>query len=259
MKKIQYILKETLSPYVNCVMAGESDNPGGEYKLPLYADGYPGIMFQVSDNGFFLHPKNKKLSRLFLYGQTIDPISLEVKGKYQFVVFQLYPFASKYLLHIDPRELNDECYDLMQLPHIANDSYKVRLLKSHRLDQQIDIITEVIEKLIAVNEISEDDRIKQAIQKIIESNGTIKIKNLKDELFITERTLERNFLSETGLTPKQFAKIIQFQSSLDKLSKDRYNKLTHIGIDSGFTDQSHFIRVFKKYTGQTPSYFLKNQ
>jgi AraC-like DNA-binding protein len=33
--------------------------------------------------------------------------------------------------------------------------------------------------------------------------------------------------------------------------------MVEIGYDSGFADQSHFIRTFKKYTGLTPSAYLK--
>ncbi len=32
------------------------------------------------------------------------------------VIFQLYPYAARILLGIDPRELNDDCFDLTQLP-----------------------------------------------------------------------------------------------------------------------------------------------
>ncbi len=36
-----------------------------------------------------------------------------------------------------------------------------------------------------------------------------------------------------------------------------YASLTDIGFDSGFSDQSHFIRSFKKYTGKTPKRVFK--
>ncbi|MDG1692959.1 MAG: helix-turn-helix domain-containing protein, partial [Methylophilaceae bacterium] len=67
-----------------------------------------------------------------------------------------------------------------------------------------------------------------------------------------------NFRAYVGLSPKQFSKIIQFQSSLNKLTEAKFQKLTDIGFDSGFTDQSHFIRTFKSYTGQTPSFYYDN-
>jgi len=258
MKEVEYILKKTISPYINCVMASESNAENCAFNLPLYADGYPGIMFQKSKNGFYLKPKNKQLSELFLYGQTLELNSLETEGPYSFVVFQLYPFASKYLLGINPKQLNDECYDLLQIKNIDIQNYHQKLIATNSLLQQIEIISDMVEELIGKNRHTHDAQIQQVIRKIIESEGRIKIKDLRKSVFLTERTLERNFLSLTGLNPKQFAKIIQFQTSLSKLNQTSFKKLTHVGLDSGFTDQSHFIKVFKQYTGQTPSFYLKN-
>ena len=110
--------------------------------------------------------------------------------------------------------------------------------------------------LVAENKQEINDRIQDAVRQIIEAKGVIEINRLRSAMHITERTFERNFLSETGLTPKQFAKIIRFQYSLQQLTRENSGSLTEIGFDSGFADQSHFIREFKRYTGQTPSYYL---
>jgi len=257
MKEVEFIVPKDLEPFINCIMVKESDSPTSHTNIPLYADGYPGIMFQQAENGFYLLPRKKKLSELFLYGQTLDPISLDVKGPYNFVVFQLYPFASKYLLGVDPKKLNGECYDLLQVDHIDVTTYRKALINSFDLEEQVKIISDLMLELIRSNKVNHDDRIQQAITIIIKHKGQVTIKTIREQLFLTERTFERNFMSQVGLTPKQFAKIIQFQSSLHQLTEANFNKLIEIGIDSGFADQSHFIRAFKKYTGQTPSYYLK--
>jgi AraC-like DNA-binding protein len=257
MQKIDYIIQQNLEPYVNCIMVDESRDPDTKTSIPIYADGYPGIMFQQSEKGLYLLPRNKKLSELFLYGQTVDPISLDTDGPFQFVVVQLYPFASKYLLGVDPKILNDDCFDLLQLKHLDVNSYHEQLKDSVTLDEQVKLISSLMLELIEANKVPQDDRIQQAIQMIIKRNGHIKLKELQEELIITERTFERNFISQVGLTPKQFAKIIQFQTSLHKLTQANFDKLTELSTDSGFADQSHFIRTFKKYTGQTPSYYLQ--
>lgn len=258
MYKIDYIVPENLEPFVNCIMIDESENPDSETSIPIYADGYPGIMFQQSESGMYQEPKGKELSELFLFGQTITPFTLEMKGKFNFVVVQLYPFASKYLLDIDPKVLNDDCYDLLQLKHIDIFAYRKALVNSVSLDEKVKIIYKLMVELIQHNTVPDDDQIQKAIELILKHKGLVRIKDLTEELYITERTFERNFVSQVGLTPKQFSKIIQFQSSLHNLTQSNYNKLTDISHDSGFADQSHFIRTFKKYTGQTPSYYLNN-
>ncbi len=258
MEAIHFNVPKELAPFINCIMIKESLDPKGHMNMPFYADGYPGIMFQQAENGFFLLPRNKKLSELFLYGQTIEPISLDVHGPYRFVVFQLYPFASKYLLGVDPKILNDDCFDLLQVRHIEFESYRQQLIQATEFEEQIQVIARLMLALIQSYQIAPDDRIQQAIELIIQHKGQIMIRTLYERLHLTERTFERKFLAETGLTPKQFARIIQFQSSLHQLTQAKYQKLVEIGLDSGFADQPHFIRTFKKYTGQTPSYYLKH-
>ena len=66
MVETEFHIDKDLSPYVNCIMFGENSRFDSHTNIPLYADGYPGIMFQQSENGFYLLPKKKKLSELFL-------------------------------------------------------------------------------------------------------------------------------------------------------------------------------------------------
>lgn len=65
MKDMQYTVRNDLSLFVNSILVQENADAHKNYCLPLYADRYPGIMFQQSDNGFYRLPKNKKLSDLF--------------------------------------------------------------------------------------------------------------------------------------------------------------------------------------------------
>ena len=258
MVKTEFHIDEDLAPYVNCIISGENLGFDSHTNIPLYADGYPGIMFQQSERGFYILPKKKKLSELFLYGQTLDPISLDVKGPHNYLVVQLYPFASKYLLDIDPKVLNDECFELLQIKYIDIENYQTQLKKSVSLNEQLKIILNLMRELINSRNVNDNDYVQNAIAQILQSEGQIKIKELLKELPLSERSLERNFKDYVGLSPKQFSRIIQFQSSLNRLTKGRFKKLTDIGFDSGFNDQSHFIRTFKSYTGQTPSFFNNN-
>ena len=102
-----------------------------------------------------------------------------------------------------------------------------------------------------------DIKIKEALIIISENLGQVSITDVCDSIGVNKRTFERRFAAETGLLPKQFAKIIQFQSSLRQLAEKDYDKLTDIVYENGFSDQSHFIKVFTAYTGKTPNAFSK--
>lgn len=178
MKEVEFIMRKDLEPFINCVMVKESNAPNSHANIPLYADGYPGIMFQQAENGFYLLPRKKKLSELFLYGQTLDPVSLDVTGPFKFIVFQLYPFASKYLLGVDPKELNDECFDLLELENVDVEVFLRELISSNNLEEQVKIISDLMLELIQSNQVPPDDRIQQAIALILQNNGQIKVKEL---------------------------------------------------------------------------------
>lgn len=245
-------IDQKIEPFVKAIYLLEED--GAEHRLPFYADGYPGLMYSESKEPVLLQPNNKELSELFLYGQTIEPIVLIIKGTYKLIVFQLYPFATRLLLNIKPKSINDECFDLNNLS-MVNTSQTLSLLQASDTDKQITILTEYILELVKHSSSNLDNKIKLAVSILINAKGNISIQELRKQLYITERTFERKFTSEVGVTPKQFAKIIQFSFSLNQLKESDYYSLTDIAYNNNFSDQSHFIKSFKKYAGKTPKEF----
>jgi len=244
----------SVSLFVKNILTIESNNLDLNI-LPFYADGYPGIMFQETDNGLYVLPQNKKMPDFFLYGQTIHPIELQIEGKYKLIVFQLYPFVIESFFDINPQILNDNCYDLIQMRNFDIEKEISKLKKTSNFTEWTRVITDLLFSIFQTQKETLDYKIQQGILQIVENNGLQTIKQLRELLNISERTFERRFLAQVGITPKQFSKIIQFQSSLNDLQDKDFNKLTDIVYKNGFADQSHFIRVFKAFTGITPSSF----
>lgn len=248
---------EFLSVYVKTIFLLEEELPDKKSRLPFFADGYPGIVYQHAPEGLYINPPNKKLSPLFLYGQTIHPIELTVDGVYRMIVFQLYPFVSHMLFGIYPKELNDTCYDLSTLHHLVVEPLLMHLSNTHSALDQANILSTFLQTIIKPHHLKDDHRIPLAIHLILNSKGLISIKELRKKLYIAERTFERQFTERIGVSPKQFARIIQFNSTLHQLTEKQNDRLTDIAFNNGFADQSHFIRTFKKYTGSTPLEFLR--
>ncbi|MBL4755982.1 MAG: helix-turn-helix transcriptional regulator [Flavobacteriales bacterium] len=253
----QLPIPRSLEPFVKDIYLLESDKENTDHKFPFYADGFPGIIYSRSSNPFYLQPKNIELSDFYLYGQTIEPISLRTEGAFHLVGMRLYPFTVRILLGIDPKVLNDDCFDLILVDGVDTQLTLDKLRQTDDSSNIVDILTNYFHELLENESISADWRIQLAINLILNSNGMISIKEIRNKLFVGERTLERHFLKEIGVTTKQFAKIIQFSSSLKQMTETDYYNLTEIGYDNGFADQSHFIREFKRYAGKTPSEFQK--
>ena len=64
------------------------------------------------------------------------------------------------------------------------------------------------------------------------------------------------FKRSTGSSPHQYL----LQRRLDRaksLLKQRELTLAEIGASTGFADQSHFTKVFRQFTGVTPSEYRR--
>jgi len=157
----------------------------------------------------------------------------------------------KSFFNVIPKDLNDNCYNLNQL----SDDTNKRLNQVVNSANKIKIISLFLHSRFQTKQKELDYTIAKAIQKIITKKGQLIIGELCNELHLTDRTFERRFFNAVGVTAKQFAKIIQFQHSLEQLTVKDFTKLTDIVHSNGFADQSHFIKVFKAFTGKTPLAF----
>ncbi len=246
---------DSISLFVKEVLTFESEKGEDKTVLPFYADGYPGIMFQQTGSGLYVLPHNKQMPAFFLYGQTIHPIELSMQGQYQLIVFQLYPFVLESFFGVDPRTLNDGCYDLTQLQHYSIANVLTALHAANGFEGWTQTITAFLNRVFLSKQAGLDDVIRQAILLIVQGKGQHTIMQLREALCISERTFERRFLAQVGITPKQFSKIIQFDNSLTGIRDNHFEKLSDVVYNNGYADQSHFIRVFKAFTGITPSQF----
>jgi AraC-like DNA-binding protein len=83
--------------------------------------------------------------------------------------------------------------------------------------------------------------------------GLIRVDGLAQYAGVTERQLQRLFLRDIGLSPKQFLRTIRFQEILRALQGGTPTRWTDLALRFGFYDQAHFINDFKTFTGETPT------
>ncbi len=240
--------------FVKNIFIFERAQNDGETILPFFADGYPGLLFHVTPQGQWVQPQNKRMPTSYIYGQTLMPIELHMKGSFRIIMFQLYPFVLSSFFNIDSKSLNNECFDLLKAPGWKN--VEDKLLSTAGKGHEVEIIqTFLIQSFLHKKE-QFDDSIVKALKVIGSRKAQISVADLCDTLHVTVRTFERRFAKQVGITPRDFILITKFQQSLEQLTVKDYSKLSDIVYANGFSDQSHFIRVFKAFTGRTPKRFL---
>ncbi|MEJ0055553.1 MAG: AraC family transcriptional regulator [Bacteroidota bacterium] len=98
-----------------------------------------------------------------------------------------------------------------------------------------------------------DERKRYLFQLIFASNGEIGIKELSEKVSWSQRQINRYFNQYFGLSIKAYCKILRFQASLPHIKNgELYPKLN-------FTDQSHFIKEIRQFSGVSPKELHKNK
>lgn len=247
---------KTISLFVKNIWLFEDNNKNAEAILPFYADGYPGLMYQQTEGGLMVAPHNKTMPEIFLYGQTIKPVELKVSGAYQLIVFQLHPFVLETFFNIDPKSIIDECYYFEKSNEKRATTKLIRKMRASATTiHKVELLSNFLQSISEKKKSHQNSEIQEVITYIINTRGQCSIQTIAEKSKLNIRTFERRFIKETGISPKKFSKIIQFRASMEHLKANDYSKLSDIGYENGYADQSHFIRVFKTFTHKTPKLF----
>ncbi|MEN8904330.1 MAG: AraC family transcriptional regulator [Clostridiales bacterium] len=142
----------------------------------------------------------------------------------------------------------------------SNKTFILKELIDILFSQELNFIKEtfLINTLIKLFGISESltyIRTKKPIEQIyyyIKKNflEEISLNELQKKFNINKFTLIRNFKLEYNTTPGLYQ--LQLKTAFSKTLLKTNNNMTDIALLSGFYDQAHFIREFKKAYGVTP-------
>ncbi len=255
MKYHQILPPPHLQDYIRYYWALESTGrPDEQVHFVTIADGSPGIIFQQSAGTSF--QEGKELAGIFMYGQTTTHSRIVSPATFSTIGVYFYPHALKSIFGMDSNELTDNCLDLDLF--LNGRQLTERLENATSVDAKFSVLSECLWEQICRHDNALQAATRYALQRIIQSHGNISMKDLRQELQISERTLERRFQEGIGLSPMLFARICRFQASLNQLRSQSYDKLSDIAFEQEYADQSHFIRNFKEFTGLTPFQFRKN-
>lgn len=95
-----------------------------------------------------------------------------------------------------------------------------------------------------------------AIQQINRCKGDLSLLRLAEETCLCQRHFERKFKQHTGLTPKEYSRIMKFKHVVDLLRSTSFDNLLSVAIKAGYYDVSHLSKEIKKMSGNTPSQLL---
>ena len=183
-----------------------------------------------------------------VYGTPVVAGIVDLEEGHHYLGVRFSPGVVPDFLKVSANELVDATYDFFEVvPHAEWLFEKVVCQKDFASQ------VELLELFLSEHAIprSSSKLTLPVVRRICQQEGNICIKDLEVMTGYTSRTLQRSFKSDMGMSPKAFSRIIRCQSAVYKIHHGRVG-FSDLAFELGFSDQSHFLREFKRLVSATP-------
>lgn len=240
-----------LAAYIVCFWLVDSEGDYEPVRQKIIPDGFPELIFHYGD------PYRINISGTWevqgdqlIAGQLTHHFYLENTGVSGMIGVKLKPTALSRLFDLTMTKLTDTVGPITS--HLPN--LKVSNVSRDSFQEFIDFFEAQLTPLVS----DRPDICTQAVELVIGRNGMIGVSELAKTLGVSERQMERRFKREVGLTPKFFSRIVRLSYIFKQVEQGDYS-WAKLAYQAGFTDQSHFIKNFKEFTGEDPTKYRFDQ
>lgn len=257
----EYKPRPELSAFVKLYWSLEVPNRDTFEKQLVLPDGCLEMAFSLGDdikrfvsgNDFVISP------RQMIIGQITKQCYIQPTGYVNSFSVRFYPYGFAAFSSIPLHELADREINLdLVFGAESSQGLSQDILEAQNTQERIRIVEDFL-----LTKLSEESSIhsvvKSTVDSIIDLNGSTPIKELFSETGMSRRQMERHFMQNIGMSPKQLGKVVRLQSALKTMLNKNSKSLTDIAYESDYYDQNHFIKDFKTFSGITPKQFLDDE
>jgi len=246
-----YQPKAELRPYVRYYWVLESDEPFSVLTFPI---GCPQMIFHRL-SPLFIPELSSRQDKFTISGQVNFPAHIASGGDTEMIVAVFYPHTIGMFIDTPPSEFyNQEIsgYDIGNKPlnQLAD-----RILDCGDFETAISLIEQWLTARIRPS--LNIERIGASLSALLRSPST-SVDNLAGIACLGKKQYGRLFREYVGMNPKGYGRIVRFQRALKML---QLGSRDYVGIAyaNGYSDQSHFIRDFRQFSGMTPTQLTEYQ
>ena len=252
---------EALRPYVHSYWFGSFNM----VRSPLFVQqvmptGFVELIFHLSPQHCHLLQQGAwNKSPLFtLVGLHSQPYEVHFKNRVDCFGVRLKPEGIYNLFGVPGSKFSGEYLDMESVVDRSFSSFSEQLIHAGHPEKMAAIAEKYLLGCLNTNSINYY-YLNHAAESIRHSYGMLSVDELCRQVYISQRQLEREFNEKLGLSPKQYQRLVRISRVNELLVQQGKPQLTELGYEAGYADQAHFIREFRKFSGITPTGFLKSK
>ena len=253
-----------LKPYLGNVWYFKADGPESEMSpvqtcLPI---GMAELIIHVTPQLHSVKWRGEWMvfPEAFFVGVQTEHVNWTAPGGTVMMGINIKPEAFMKLFGRPAGELADDYADARQFPGFELDGFIEQLKANPEPAGIFQESAQFFRRRIALADSRKEQRnyFPEAMEQIRVATGSQSIDDLAGKVFVGKRQLQRAFQEQIGISPKTYGKIIRFKGAFDFVQQYPQASWADVTYQFGYSDQSHFIRDFKQFTGKNPTTFLSD-
>ncbi|MCC5907777.1 MAG: AraC family transcriptional regulator [Balneolaceae bacterium] len=249
-----------LEEYVRFFWILESGELQTPYVFRTMADNCTELLFHYKGTFREIKPDGSR-EESFLSGiHSQSAIYRRFTTDHSFGIFgvYLYPFAAPVLLNASPAELTGEMPGIHSVLGRRGRMLEEQMLLARNNHERLRIITDFLESRIEQST-GEEHPARRAVRYVIQSKKMQPVSKLAGMFHLSERQFTRKFREYSGMSPKLCMRITRFEEVCSRYGQTECTNLAKLALESGYYDQSHFIRDFKEFSGYEPGEYFSGR
>ncbi len=250
-----------LRPYIRAYLWYHNKTNGRTQPIKFLPSGFPYLIFNLGDP--FLvhnqsHPRGRNDGGNQLVGQQESYYLLTPGEEYSHFCIIFQPGGLSRLMGLPVHELLNDAASLGDFTTTTLeevfDRFREGLLSPGQLLRRVNGWFH--QRLLYCR--NDYLYVEYTLDHIRQRNGLVSVEELAVLSNTCTRNYRRRFLEITGIAPKKFLLITRLRKILSSLECNEPLPVdwSEIVYRSGYYDQMHFIKEFKKFCGETPSAYL---
>lgn len=251
---------EDLRPFVELYWEGSFNaNASRRLSMQMIPNGCLELIIHLNDLHCDLHNDTtwSQSPDYMIIGLFTQPYEVQFGNHVKVFAVRFKPEGIYNIFGVPASILNERFEDMTVLLGREFRDFSHKLREDASIDTMISRTENYLLKILHNNKINMS-YVNQAAELIRNTKG-IRIEDLPNRVFISQRQLEREFKYKVGISPKHYLRIIRINEVLRLLGENNTIELTSVAHHCGYFDQAHFINDFKRITGSNPTIFIKER
>jgi len=238
-------------------------NSASEQQWQILPSGYIELIFNLGEKiknvkgKFVSNSFNPTENLCFLSGLHTKPLYLNFSN-FHVMGIQLEPVAARAVFDLPCSELIDWAVPgdalNIQLEEIENKLLGLPCFKTRARWLEEFLLKKINEN----NDLHEALKINSIMKTAVFHKKSAYRFCINDYTGYSRMHTYRLFKNWFGLSPSSFVLLSQFTGAINDMHQNKKH-LTNIGLNEGFYDQAHFIRIFRRFANITPGQYLRSK